>query len=375
MSFNKIIITIGTMDQSNAEKLYGRCVECKQINTGENWCQTCNSRRLQQNFNNWTSGNNDVDKFIQNIQLSARNKYQLLEWIPYDRFSKVKYVAKGEFGKIYKAIWNHHGLISHWDVCKSQWKKVDMNNIYIASYVKIIDDNSLNHFVEFYGVSQDPKTKDYILVMQYARSLQYWIGLCKPANYKELKIAKNSIYGVLPYLAPEILREKPYTKESNIYNFGIIMYEVISNIPPYYHEVKHNEHLSLKICEELRPRFNIKVPQLILHLIKRYLDANPLSRLNVRELSKILHDWLNELKKHTKNKTELTKIKLIKQIEESEKINNSSSATNNLSLTNITCSKGIYTIKLFNFNNLPKPKNSDDYYENYDNISSIAFKQ
>ncbi|GES73389.1 kinase-like domain-containing protein [Rhizophagus clarus] len=362
------------MDQSNAEKLYGRCVECKQINTGENWCQTCNSRRLQQNFNNWTSGNNDVDKFIQNIQLSARNKYQLLEWIPYDRFSKVKYVAKGEFGKIYKAIWNHHGLISHWDVCKSQWKK-------IASYVKIIDDNSLNHFVEFYGVSQDPKTKDYILVMQYARSLQYWIGMRegiygKPYEFNwhlklkdginilsslangleriheeglihrnlhmgnlELKIAKNSIYGVLPYLAPEILREKPYTKESNIYNFGIIMYEVISNIPPYYHEVKHNEHLSLKICEELRPRFNIKVPQLILHLIKRYLDANPLSRLNVRELSKILHDWLNELKKHTKNKTELTKIKLIKQIEESEKINNSSSATNNLSLTNITCSK------------------------------------
>jgi hypothetical protein len=57
------------------ERKYGKCVECMQIYTGLNWCQACNSKRFQQNFGNWTSGNDDIDKFIQNTQLSAKNHY------------------------------------------------------------------------------------------------------------------------------------------------------------------------------------------------------------------------------------------------------------------------------------------------------------
>ncbi|GET03594.1 kinase-like domain-containing protein [Rhizophagus clarus] len=32
------------------------------------------------------------------------------------------------------------------------------------------------------------------------------LGLCKPANYNELEHPKKNVYGVLPYIAPEILR-------------------------------------------------------------------------------------------------------------------------------------------------------------------------
>src|SRR5581483_4237797 len=53
-------------------KWYGLCKGCKQPNTGYNWCQSCNSRRFQQNFKNWTSGNSDVDKLIQESQLNAK---------------------------------------------------------------------------------------------------------------------------------------------------------------------------------------------------------------------------------------------------------------------------------------------------------------
>jgi serine/threonine protein kinase len=199
------------------------------------------------------------------------------------------------------------------------------------------------------------------------------IGLCKPANYKELNNTENSVYGVLPYVAPEILRGQPYTKESDIYSFGIIMYEIISGMTPY-HGIEHNEYLAKKICEGLRPRLNVNVPQLILHLIKRCLDANPSNRPNVKDLSTILHEWLNEIKKHNKDKTESTKTELIKQIEESVKINDSSSAFISLPLANRTHSaEDIYTSKLLNFNNLPEPKNPDDYYERYDNISSVEY--
>ena len=51
------------------------------------------------------------------------------------------------------------------------------------------------------------------------------MGLCKPADALE---NSKKIYGVLPYVAPEILRGQNYTKAADIYSFGIIMYEVSS---------------------------------------------------------------------------------------------------------------------------------------------------
>ena len=63
------------------------------------------ARYFQQNFNSWTSGNDDIDKFIQHTQLSANSWYNVLEWIPYDRLYDIEFIAKGGFGNVYKAIW------------------------------------------------------------------------------------------------------------------------------------------------------------------------------------------------------------------------------------------------------------------------------
>ena len=64
---------------------YGLCKGCKQPNTSKTysdpWCQLCNSKHFQQNFKNWTSGNPDIDKLIQESQLNAKNEYEKLEWI------------------------------------------------------------------------------------------------------------------------------------------------------------------------------------------------------------------------------------------------------------------------------------------------------
>ena len=45
--------------------VYGFCKECNQKNTGINWCKACDAKHFQQNFEKWTSGNVDIDKFIQ----------------------------------------------------------------------------------------------------------------------------------------------------------------------------------------------------------------------------------------------------------------------------------------------------------------------
>ena len=90
----------------NNYKDYGLCEKCKQPKNSSYWCQ-CN---FQQNFKNWTSGNHDVDKFIQKTQLRAKYESEVIEWIEYDRFENVEYLAKGGFGTTYKANWKDNGL-------------------------------------------------------------------------------------------------------------------------------------------------------------------------------------------------------------------------------------------------------------------------
>jgi serine/threonine protein kinase len=193
------------------------------------------------------------------------------------------------------------------------------------------------------------------------------MGSCKPADYNESENTINSIYGVLPYIAPEILRGQNYTKAADIYSLGIIMYEVISGLPPY-HDMSHDKNLAIKICHGLRPRFNNKVPQLIVNLIKKCLDANPLNRPTVKEVKDILYDWWTGFDNDQKE--------LQKQIKEVEKINNTLSVSGipSTSLSYRTHPEAVYTSRLLNFNNLPKPMNSDDYYdEQNDNIISEKF--
>jgi serine/threonine protein kinase len=196
------------------------------------------------------------------------------------------------------------------------------------------------------------------------------MGLCKPANYDALENAKDNIYGVLPYIAPEILRGQDYTKAADTYSFGIIMYEVISGLPPY-HDISHDRTLAIKICQGLRPRFDVKVPQLIVCLIKRCLDANPLNRPKTEEIENILYIW-----RYVPNDKQAAELQA--QIKETDEINKNSSdntiiSSINLELSYKTHSEAIYTSRLLDFNSLPEPKNSDDYYEQNDNIISTEF--
>ncbi|EXX63028.1 kinase-like domain-containing protein [Rhizophagus irregularis DAOM 181602=DAOM 197198] len=45
------------------------------------------------------------------------------------------------------------------------------------------------------------------------------LGLCHPVK----SFRKDDIYGVKPFMAPEVLRGKPYTPSSDIYSFSMIM--------------------------------------------------------------------------------------------------------------------------------------------------------
>src|SRR4051812_43059151 len=73
-------------------KKYGLCKECSQPNIDQKWCQSCNSKHFQQDFNKWTSGNKEIDEFIQKFQLYATCRKGILEWIPYEKFKDIEYL-------------------------------------------------------------------------------------------------------------------------------------------------------------------------------------------------------------------------------------------------------------------------------------------
>jgi len=189
------------------------------------------------------------------------------------------------------------------------------------------------------------------------------LGLCKPVDDQDEK----KIHGVLPYVAPEVLRGKTYTKSADIYSFGILACEILSGLPPY-HNLPHDEFLTLKICQGLRPKFNnVKVPLLLENLIDQCLDANPLNRPSADQLSNIVFNWWSEV--FYKKDTEF-----YKQCNEAEKFNNSMTSTSlNISSPSYTTHpQAIYTSRLLDYKNLPEPQNSkeinDQFYAKYSGI-------
>jgi hypothetical protein len=98
------------------------CEECNKV---------CNSIHFRRNFNNWTSGNNDIDKFIQNTQISAHDDgiKRALEWIPYNRLCNIKYIAEyNNFGKMCRANWTD-GCILYWNDEYKIWDRKDKNMV------------------------------------------------------------------------------------------------------------------------------------------------------------------------------------------------------------------------------------------------------
>src|SRR4051812_5647558 len=117
-------------------KNHGLCKECSQPNTGNEWCQSCNSKHFQHDFNKWTSGNKEIDEFIQKFQLNATCREEVLEWIPYEKFENIEYLAKGGFSTVHKAKWID-GYIWYWDTNQTKWYRY--GNKYIV--LKCLNDS------------------------------------------------------------------------------------------------------------------------------------------------------------------------------------------------------------------------------------------
>ncbi|CAG8537326.1 18_t:CDS:2 [Diversispora eburnea] len=138
-------------------------------------CNLCTKEHFIQEFKTWTSGNANIDKIIQESQINFF--YDKIQWIPYN-FQNIKHIADGGYGSVNSAKLGQ-GVKWNWNFIKQDWeydligRKVALKEIKdsrydIVEFLKVImtiNDNSYDYIAKYYGISKNPSTQNYILVM------------------------------------------------------------------------------------------------------------------------------------------------------------------------------------------------------------------
>ncbi|RHZ75201.1 hypothetical protein Glove_217g110 [Diversispora epigaea] len=161
------------------------------------------------------------------------------------------------------------------------------------------------NIIECYGVTQDPQTKNYAFVLEYMPNgdlhhfihknfeefswnikisylndiiggikdihdkeiihrdlhggnilIKYFdknaiisdLGFSRPANIDSNLSRKSQIYGIIPYMAPELFKGQTYSYASDIYSLGMIMWQLTSGHRPFQDQ-EHGPKLILDILD------------------------------------------------------------------------------------------------------------------------------
>ncbi|GBC43328.2 kinase-like domain-containing protein [Rhizophagus irregularis DAOM 181602=DAOM 197198] len=109
----------------------------------------------------------------------------------------------------------------------------------------------------------------------------------KQTSYKQ-------IYGVIPFVAPEIFNGYTLTKESDIYSFGMIMWMLSAGVRPYC-DRPHDSQLIQEICSGTRPNIVSGTPPVFARLMLQCLDADSSNRPTASQLYECLGNWVTAI--------------------------------------------------------------------------------
>ncbi|PKY46708.1 kinase-like protein [Rhizophagus irregularis] len=333
------------------------CPECRKLFNEKKWCRPCNAEHFRRQIPKWTSWSPDLDNFITKTQVTANNVHSFFEWIPFMNFDNIKYLAKGGCNVVYKAIWKQ-GPIICWDTNINNWKRLgnyevvlkvikgsqkNLNEFINMLIVHHKFHTIVGHILRCFGISRWEGSGDFIVVTSYAnygnlrqyiyQNFENFSWIERLITLKDiamgLEIIHNSgyvhrdlhignilrhknrtmisdfgltwrqgsggkLYGVLPYMAPEILSGGQYSFASDIYSFGIIMYEIASGKIPFYHE-DINPNIIIQGSRPGRPH---STPVVYIQLMESCWDSDPRKRPTANYLISMLDDWIHSKRKH-----------------------------------------------------------------------------
>ncbi|PKY36486.1 kinase-like protein, partial [Rhizophagus irregularis] len=190
-------------------------------------------------------------------------------------FKNVKEITKGGYGIIYKAIWPAHDDLDR-EIILKRFERSKNNIKYFLNEVrelhKYLQKNFTsiawsNRYNQKLHILQEIskgylyfKCAHYILKisvinfflfrLEYIHKnkfihrdfhsgnilldvFQWKIGDLGLSQSESSKSLNNEIYGVIPYIAPEIFKGAAFSKEADIYSFGMIMWELTTGCKPF----------------------------------------------------------------------------------------------------------------------------------------------
>lgn len=132
------------------------CSKCDQCKIDKLPCQPCIQERYQKEYENWTCGNEKIDKLVKYVRPSLINTILFLEWIPYEDLEIEEEVfAKGGFGIISLATWLN-GYVLRWNHNKKQWHRQGKMKVVLKTMNKSdnISDDFIAEVLSLYNVFQ-----------------------------------------------------------------------------------------------------------------------------------------------------------------------------------------------------------------------------
>ena len=99
----------------------GECDDCQE----DKDCYPCGEYHKQFYKAEWSSGDEEIDSLINECNKITMSYVDVhfFEWIPFERFKNVEYLAKGGFATIYKADWLDGPLRDKWDHKENNFKR------------------------------------------------------------------------------------------------------------------------------------------------------------------------------------------------------------------------------------------------------------
>ncbi|GET53730.1 kinase-like domain-containing protein [Rhizophagus irregularis DAOM 181602=DAOM 197198] len=187
---------------------------------------------------------------------------------------------------------NFNGPIDSLNFDEQQWNRwteyeVIIKNLNNSSSLsdKFLDERGLKVIHESELTHCDFHDGNILISDDYNEIYIIDLGLCKPIQNSDDKIDK--VYGIIPYMAPEILRNNPYTPASDIYSFSMMMWEFTSGIPPFNNKA-HDVELILSICEGDRPVIIKNTPK----CYEKMLGFRPFQKTNIVIIENTISEWL-----------------------------------------------------------------------------------
>jgi serine/threonine protein kinase len=102
-------------------------------------------------------------------------------------------------------------------------------------------------------------------------------GLSRIITDIERRTNGNGSYGVVPYMAPELFRGATYSKASDIYALGIVMWELSAGEQPFS-DCDHDAELVHRICDGKRPTIMDGTPDCWIQLMTKCWEGDPSKR-------------------------------------------------------------------------------------------------